>query len=60
MILYIRISKDKYELPIAVADTVTELAKMCGVRRDTIYQMMSRYGALGKWCPYRKVEVEDD
>lgn len=60
MILYIRISKDKYELPIAVAETVQELANMCGVTRNTIYTMMSRYGALGKWCPYRKVEVEDD
>lgn len=60
MILYIRVTKDKYELPMAVADNVQELADMCEVKKGTIYSIMSRYGAKGKWCPYRKVEVEDD
>lgn len=59
--LYIAISKDEYELPIAVADTPTELARMIGVSRKTIYNQMSRtkHGTI-KQAIYRAVEVDDE
>lgn len=34
--LYVATTKDKYELPIAVADSVTELAEILGMRPETI------------------------
>lgn len=60
MNLYIKVSKDEYELPEMVAPTATELARLCGVHRNTIYESISRAKRTGKWCPYLKVEVEDE
>lgn len=42
MKLYLRVTKDKYRLPVAVADSVTELSRMTHVSCDTIYQSLSR------------------
>lgn len=44
--LYVATTKDEYELPIAVADSVSELAKMLGMRSTTIsiYLSLSRPG----------------
>ena len=41
MTLYIKVTSDEYELPLAVGDTVRELAKMLGVKSDSIYSQMS-------------------
>lgn len=42
--LYVATTKDKYELPIAVADSVSELATMLGMKPTTI----SIYLSLGR------------
>ena len=42
--LYIATTKDKYELPIAVADSVSELAEMLDMKPTTI----SIYLSLGR------------
>lgn len=42
--LYIATTKDKYELPIAVADSVSELAEMLNMKPTTI----SVYLAAGR------------
>ena len=34
--LYVATTKDRYELPIAVADSVSELAEMLGMKPTTI------------------------
>lgn len=34
--LYVATTKDRYELPIAVADSVAELAEMLNMRPETI------------------------
>ena len=36
MTVYMKITQDKYELPEAVADSIIELARMCGVSWRTI------------------------
>ena len=61
MKLYLRVTKDKYELPVAVADSPRELAKMTGVSRDGILSALShvRAGQV-KSSVYKVVEVEDD
>ena len=52
MYLYMKVTKDKYELPIAVADTPRELSKMVGIKAQSI----SRYICLGLEG-YKKVYI---
>lgn len=44
--LYVATTKDRYELPIAVADSVSELAEMLGMKPTTIsiYLSLNRPG----------------
>ena len=42
MVLYLRTTTDKYELPIAVADTAKELAEELGVTEGTVYTHISK------------------
>lgn len=45
--LYVYVTKDEYELPIAVAETVKELAIELGMSAGSIYSMISRdYGRV--------------
>ena len=60
MHLYMAITQDKYELPLAVAYSVKELAAMLGVYESSIRVTMTRAKQRGGWCKYIKVEVEDD
>lgn len=60
MTLYMRVSNDRFELPTAVAEDAETLARMCGVTRNTIYSQISHAKAEGRWCAYRKIDVEDD
>lgn len=54
--LYIAVSLDKYELPIAVADNVPELARMMGTTVNVINSSISR-----KTRRYHKVErIEEE
>lgn len=55
MILYVRTTADKYELPIAVADSIEELAEMLKIKRHTVQVNFSK--KISHWY---KVEVEDD
>lgn len=61
MCLYIKVTNDKYELPLAVADTPTELAAMTGDNINTIYTQVcrakkgeKRYG----FCRFLKIEID--
>lgn len=53
-----KVTTDKYELPLAVADTCNELAIMCNVSKFTIYACISRAKNKGYKSKYIKVEVE--
>lgn len=41
MKVYIMVTQDEFELPVAIADTVTELSKIAGVHARTIYSSIS-------------------
>jgi DNA-binding transcriptional regulator YhcF (GntR family) len=60
MKLYMCVTKDEYELPIAVADTQAELARMLGVRLNTVNRA---YHCLrsGKYkdSQYKEIEIEE-
>lgn len=45
--IWMKITKDKFELPVAVADSCEELADICGVSAYTVRNSWRRY-AKGK------------
>lgn len=56
--VWLLITTDKYELPLAVADTAVELAGMIGVSPHSIVSCYSRYTrGKGNNCKYRKVKI---
>lgn len=60
-IIWMEVTKDKYELPVMVADSARELAEVHGVTRGSIESSECQYrkGKL-KTCPWRKVEIKED
>ena len=61
---YMKVTNDKYELPIAIADSAEELAEKCGTTKGVVYTSVtkSKYGWVNKngtpkYFPYRKVEI---
>ena len=61
MILYMAVSEDKYELPIAVAASAYELGQIIGVKTNTIWTHISlaRSGKIKKQR-YFRIEIEED
>ena len=55
-----KVSEDGYELPEAVADTPSELAKIIGVKPNNISSAISKAKSRGYKCMYQKVVVEDE
>jgi len=55
MTLYLKTTQDKYELPIAVADTAAELAKILGTSPGVVWSSISH-----KRKGWYRVEVEDE
>lgn len=43
MNIWMEVTPDEYELPIKVANSGGELARMCGVSSDTVYSSISHY-----------------
>lgn len=56
MTLYLEITKDEFELPLAVADSINELARLTGKNPANICHCIHREGR----SKYIRVEVEDD
>lgn len=53
--IYVACTHDEYELPVAVADTAAELARMVGITRDSLYTMLTR-----KEGHYYKIKENDE
>lgn len=61
MTIYMKVTKDKYELPVAIANSVQELARICNTTANNIYvEMWQQSTGKRKTSRYHKVEVEDD
>lgn len=54
MTLYMKCTTDRYELPIAVADSGQELAKMLNMSVNSVWTCISKHRS-----GYHKIEVED-
>jgi hypothetical protein len=61
MKLYIYVTRDEFELPLAIADTQTELARMVGVSQRTIASTLCKYRkGEYKSTRFREVEIDED
>lgn len=58
MTLWLMVTKDKYELPLAVADTSAELERMLGLREKSIIKQIYKAKKANRKCQYIKVEVD--
>ena len=58
--LYMCVTNDKYELPIAVADSVAELSRMLSIPRNRISSAISHAEKKRKRSIYVKVKIEQD
>lgn len=61
MKIYMAVTKDEYQLPLAVADSPTELAQICSVNVSTVNTIVSRWrrGIIQK-PRYVYVEIGDE
>ena len=61
MKLWLKITSDELELPVAVAETAGELSKMLGVSKNSIYASYSRFRNGDRTTSiYREVDIQDD
>lgn len=59
MTLWLLVTKDKYELPLAVARTANELGKMVGVTGHSILRNVLYCKRRNIKCRYIKVDIEE-
>ena len=61
MKLYLEVTRDKYELPLVVTDSPSKLAKICGVRPNTVCSSCSLHqSGIYKRTRFVSVEVDDE
>lgn len=58
--LYLKVTNDKYELPIVVADSSLELAKLCGISQRSVLNCIHRHEFKGRPSSYIKVEIDEN
>lgn len=60
MKLYMKTTKDKYELPLCVTDSIRDMAELNGIRVDNLNSMLSRqrHGKYGQG-KYHEVFMDD-
>lgn len=58
--VYMAVTKDEYELPIAVADSGPELSRMLGLKDNTVTQQIWHCAKRGWRCQYKKIYIGDE
>lgn len=59
--LYMLVTQDKYELPVVIAETASELGRILGVPANSIICGCSDYeSGRRKKSKYRRVEIEEE
>ena len=59
--LWMKVTNDEYELPLAVAESAAELARMTGIKPESLYSIISRERRDKKHTySYREVEINDE
>ena len=57
-VVWMAVTLDKYELPVAIADTAEALGKLLGVSGSTVQSAVSRAKRYGYKCRYVKVVID--
>jgi hypothetical protein len=57
--IYMEVTQDEYELPVAIASTSTELAKLCQTTTNAIRQGLHRRKNPKRWSRFVRVDVEE-
>lgn len=65
MRVYLLITADKYELPCAVTDTLTEMGKILGISTSAVAYAITRKTKLRKrisarYCKIIQVDIDDE
>lgn len=60
MTVWMMVTRDKYELPVAVAGSLKELSRITGSSAKSISSGCSRYKSGVNKGIFRKVEIEED
>jgi hypothetical protein len=58
MSVYMLITQDEFELPLAIADTAVKLAQMLGIEARAIYSAISHTKTRGTKSRFVKVKFE--
>ena len=58
MYIWMMVTRDKYELPLAIADIARELAELTGLHKTSIMKGALSYEAGSKCSRFRKVRVD--
>lgn len=58
--VWMKVTDDKYEFPVIIADTAVELAGMLGCTPNNIYSSVSHAKHRMQNSPYRRVEIDED
>lgn len=60
--LWLAVTPDKYELPIAVADTAKELSQILGLHHHAVTKLycMHRKGMFKRYTKYKIVKVIEE
>ena len=56
--VYMLVTQDKYELPLVVADTVAELARLTGQKRSSVASAITHAKKKGFNSKYIKVNID--
>lgn len=59
MVLYLKVTNDRYRLPVAVAESASELSRLTGKKKTSILSVISHARKDGKESLYIRVEVDD-
>lgn len=61
MTIYMSVTADKYELPVRVCDSGSELARLEGVKPNTVFSSIChKKTGTRKGVKYIRVEIDDD
>lgn len=60
-VIWMMVTSDELELPIAVANSAPELGRIVGVSPKTISAVVNKYDkGKKKTCRYRRVVIDDE
>lgn len=58
--VWLKVTTDDLELPVAVADSASELAEICGTTRNAIMSTICHARRYGYRSRYVRVYIEED